>query len=168
MCMWFLLLIVMFTCYSVFTVNVPIISQMTLCLYIFINILNSCMINHIKAEFTPVFCRCAVHDYCKCWEWPWVCKRNRDFFVYVLSGCVRGREMPLPYGCTVWHSGRNPLNAELNPVCYLLVLLGAHPILHISKIRVKLNISQSHFRSGLLLLNLQSSLLSTKYMNCLI
>jgi hypothetical protein len=29
----------------------------------------------------------------------------------------------------------NPLNAELNPICHLLVLLGAHPILHISRIR---------------------------------
>jgi len=32
----------------------------------------------------------------------------------------------------------NPLNAELNPICHLLALLGAHPILHISRIRVKL------------------------------
>jgi hypothetical protein len=31
----------------------------------------------------------------------------------------------------------NPLNAELNPICHLLVLLGAHHILHISRIRVK-------------------------------
>jgi hypothetical protein len=31
----------------------------------------------------------------------------------------------------------NPLNAELNPICHLLSLLGAHPILHISRIRVK-------------------------------
>jgi len=31
----------------------------------------------------------------------------------------------------------NPLNAELNPICHLLVLVGAHPILHISRIRVK-------------------------------
>ena len=31
----------------------------------------------------------------------------------------------------------NPLNAELNPICHLLALLGAHPILHISRIRVK-------------------------------
>ena len=30
----------------------------------------------------------------------------------------------------------HPLNAELNPICLLLALLGAHPILHISKIRV--------------------------------
>ena len=31
----------------------------------------------------------------------------------------------------------NPLNAELNPIGRLLALLGAHPILHVSKIRVK-------------------------------
>ena len=30
----------------------------------------------------------------------------------------------------------NPLNAQLNPICHLLALLGAHPILHISRIRV--------------------------------
>jgi len=32
----------------------------------------------------------------------------------------------------------NPLNAELNPICHLLALLGAHHIFHISRIRVKL------------------------------
>jgi hypothetical protein len=31
----------------------------------------------------------------------------------------------------------NPLNAKLNPICHLLALLGAHPILHVSRIRVK-------------------------------
>jgi hypothetical protein len=30
----------------------------------------------------------------------------------------------------------NPLNTELNPICYLLALLGAHHFLHISRIRV--------------------------------
>jgi len=30
----------------------------------------------------------------------------------------------------------NPLNAELNPICHLLSLLGAHHILHIGRIRV--------------------------------
>ena len=33
----------------------------------------------------------------------------------------------------------NPLNAELNPICHLLALLGAHPILHVSRIRVNLH-----------------------------
>jgi hypothetical protein len=31
----------------------------------------------------------------------------------------------------------NTLNAQLNPICHLLAVLGAHPILHVSKIRVK-------------------------------
>jgi len=30
----------------------------------------------------------------------------------------------------------NPLNAELNPICHLLTLLGAHHVLHVSRIRV--------------------------------
>jgi len=30
----------------------------------------------------------------------------------------------------------NPLNAELNPIFYLLALLGAHHFLHVSRIRV--------------------------------
>jgi len=32
--------------------------------------------------------------------------------------------------------GLNPLNAKLNSICHLLALLGAYPILHISRIRV--------------------------------
>ena len=32
----------------------------------------------------------------------------------------------------------NPLKPELNPICYLLALLGAHHFLHFSRIRVKL------------------------------
>jgi len=31
----------------------------------------------------------------------------------------------------------NSLNAELNPICYLLALLGAHHFLPVSRIRVK-------------------------------
>jgi len=30
----------------------------------------------------------------------------------------------------------NPLNPELNPICHLLALLGAHHFLHVSRIRV--------------------------------
>jgi hypothetical protein len=32
--------------------------------------------------------------------------------------------------------GINPLNTELNPICHLLALLGAHLIFHVSRIRV--------------------------------
>jgi len=31
----------------------------------------------------------------------------------------------------------NPSNAELNPICHFLALLRAHPILHVSRMRVK-------------------------------
>ena len=31
----------------------------------------------------------------------------------------------------------NPLNPELNLICYLLALLGAHQFLHVSRVRVK-------------------------------
>ena len=34
-------------------------------------------------------------------------------------------------------AGVNPLNAELNPISYLLALLGAHHFLHVSRKRVK-------------------------------
>jgi hypothetical protein len=34
------------------------------------------------------------------------------------------------------YSGAKGLNAELNPICHLLALVGAHPILHVSRIRV--------------------------------
>jgi len=47
----------------------------------------------------------------------------------------------------------NPLNAELNPICHLLALLGVHHFLHVSRIRVKsltlrLKVKQSHYRPG--------------------
>jgi hypothetical protein len=47
---------------------------------------------------------------------------------------LEGRSTPVLYiGRTVL----NPLNAELNPICHLLTLLGVHPIFHVSRIRVK-------------------------------
>jgi len=40
----------------------------------------------------------------------------------------------------------NTLNAELNPIFHLLALLGAHPILHISRIRVNNSAQRSYKR----------------------
>ena len=37
----------------------------------------------------------------------------------------------------LWVELINPLNAELNPICCLLALLGAHHFFHVSRIRVK-------------------------------
>jgi hypothetical protein len=49
-------------------------------------------------------------------------------------------------GTPVLYIGRrflevNPLNAKLNPICHFLALLGAHHILHISCVRVKVHLS---------------------------
>ena len=38
----------------------------------------------------------------------------------------------------------SPLNAELNPICLLLALLRAHPILHVSRIRIKWLLVKTH------------------------
>ena len=43
---------------------------------------------------------------------------------------------PIPY--FLRPAAFNPLNPELNPICYLLALLGAQHFLHVSRIRVKL------------------------------
>jgi len=42
-----------------------------------------------------------------------------------------------PLTVTVMVNSINPLNANLNPICHLLALLGAHHILRVSRIRVK-------------------------------
>ena len=39
---------------------------------------------------------------------------------------------------TIYFVYFNPFNAELNPICHLPPLLGAHHILHVSRIRVKI------------------------------
>ena len=45
-------------------------------------------------------------------------------------------ERPLGASDHRWENYLNPLNPELNPICYLLALL-AHHFLHVSRIRVK-------------------------------
>jgi hypothetical protein len=42
----------------------------------------------------------------------------------------------------------NPLNAELNPVCHLLALLGAHHIFHVSGLRINTIDSPDDEHSG--------------------
>ena len=44
-----------------------------------------------------------------------------------------------------FNSGFKGLNTKLNRICHLLTLLGAHPIFHISRIRVKLHFSRHIF-----------------------
>jgi len=47
-------------------------------------------------------------------------------------------EATYSFGSLLWTKITfNPLNPELNPICYLLALLGTHHFLHVSRIRVK-------------------------------
>jgi len=41
-----------------------------------------------------------------------------------------------------WEDDINPLNAEVNPICPLLALFGAHHILHVSRQRVKMDLQE--------------------------
>ena len=52
-----------------------------------------------------------------------------------LRHCATGRQLAgsIPDG-TIEFYLLNPLNPELNPICYLLALLGAHHFLHVSRI----------------------------------
>jgi len=48
-----------------------------------------------------------------------------------------------------WEDNINPLNAELNPICHLMALLRAHHILHVSRIRVKMDLQDVGWAHGL-------------------
>ena len=62
-------------------------------------------------------------------------QRNRSAILGTGDGfCLLQR---VQAGCGTHSALINPLNPELNPICYLLALLGAHHFLHFSRITVK-------------------------------
>ena len=60
-------------------------------------------------------------------------------FTFYIQGVLKFKKNNSGAKGLIVHTWRtlNPLNAELNPICHLLALLGAHHILHVSRIRVK-------------------------------
>ena len=69
-------------------------------------------------------------------RFPGLVEERRIFFIFltkieVYKVCYYSERIKLVFRI-------NPLNPELNPICYLLALLGAHHFLHVSRIRVKL------------------------------
>ena len=59
-------------------------------------------------------------------------RRQQLHFNTLRTGSFKLFKRPFP----VFLNNFNPLNAELNPICYFLALL-AHHFLHVSRIRVK-------------------------------
>ena len=57
-----------------------------------------------------------------------VTRRIKTYYSVALEFCSCGSILNI-----------NHLNAELKPICHLLALLGAHHILHVSRIRVKVS-----------------------------
>jgi len=63
--------------------------------------------------------------------------------LFVFNGTVRPADTTPPpplgwcYLTQLINTNINPLNAELNPICHLLALLGVHHFPHVSRIRVK-------------------------------
>jgi len=62
---------------------------------------------------------------------------NKNSAIPLILGARYGKIEVFCY-LTEIGSDINPLNAELNPICHLLALLGAHHILHISRIRLNI------------------------------
>jgi len=65
------------------------------------------------------------------WECPWYWRSVKLRLLSLLLAVL-----PIPVVNT-FVVLINPLNPELNSICYLLALLGAHHFLHVSRIRVK-------------------------------
>ena len=58
-------------------------------------------------------------------------------FLYNVGRGADVLEKPVKFQCWLLeYYNINHLNAELNPICHLLALLGVHHFLHISRIRV--------------------------------
>ena len=75
----------------------------------------------------------------------WLSEKRRDSDQFADIVPMRGKRKVVPFHAITAYCGSgvtspnilNPLNAELNPICCLLALLGAHHFLHVSRIRVK-------------------------------
>jgi len=91
------------------------------------------------------------HRYCylplswKCWNWfecavggahHLISQPKAKIYASLYFSIIYTPENYLVHGNII--DNFNPLNPELNPICYLLALLGAHHFLHVSRIRVKL------------------------------
>jgi len=76
---------------------------------------NTRSLNQIRNTFAPATIFCYI---------TWECFINVDTLSVFQNSVEKNSSLI------------NPLNARLNPICHLLALLGAHHILHVSRIRV--------------------------------
>ena len=99
-------------------------------LYMFRSILSLIIRNILTVITASVF----IHMYC-CRLLSWL---SHDSRMLCEQFSVVGRITRTENYAQECVMNFNPLNPELNPICYFLALLGAHHFLHVSRIRVKL------------------------------
>ena len=71
------------------------------------------------------------------WVGQWCCNLSSDNWQYLYCDWRSTCYLLITALYHLIYCWLNPLKAELNPICYLLALLGAHHFLHVSRIRVK-------------------------------
>jgi len=100
----------------------PKIVAFALCVYKILNkFMRSLKLIGWLRDYTPCFC--PKIDYAVQKYHP-----LDSFEIHINPGII-------PADC-LFKSHINPLNAELNPICHLLTLFGAHRIFHVSRLRV--------------------------------
>ena len=96
------------------------------------------LLMQLSPKLTPKFTVKFIHLYvCQCFV-----QHSRFAFTSTASKHMHCSFLFLAYFLVIFVFFRskilfNPLNPELNPICYLLALLGAHHFLRVSRIKVK-------------------------------
>jgi hypothetical protein len=81
-----------------------------------------------------------------CWGLIFLFRNNVENIIFqthlvyeILSSIIKVKKKhEILFSVRCFHFVINHLNAQLNPICHLLALLGAHLILHVSRIRVNI------------------------------
>jgi len=101
--------------------------------------LNKHIVGH--KDHRPYRCNICTKTFKRNYELTAHKKRNNEIKGYDSEACGKAvsskRALELHKRKHLGAYDFNPLNAELNPICYLLALLGADYFLHVSRIRVK-------------------------------
>ena len=93
-------------------------------------------LSHLQEHVQQVLENVMVYPLAK--QYPMFCGTHRLMIVFTRT-CLFSTNWSRRTKST--SSCFNPLNAELIPICRLLALLGAHHILHVSRIRVKMHLN---------------------------
>ena len=104
------------------------------------------LISDFRFQYFVMLLYCNVIEICHCSDWKCTYKFCAKYFfccalkfTNASAGKALNFDPLLNKELYNWSSSWrfNPLNPELNPICYLLAVLGAHHFLHVSRIRVK-------------------------------